>query len=94
MQNPPMPAFPTSTPCRTLLAAIADALSIAPPATARDEVTYLRLSRDRARLAIWACRTVLDRGDDDAGLQSAANRLREQVVQHPDDGYDHSPLSS
>lgn len=46
MSNPPTPAPSASAPCRVLLRAVADALSLPPPATANDEVTYLRLSRD------------------------------------------------
>jgi len=90
-----LPAPPGSTPCRVLILAIAETLTIPPPATHRDEVTYLRLSRDRARLVISACRRVLDdREAGDRDLLIAADTLRGQAADYPADGYDHNPLMS
>ncbi len=77
--------------CRSLLTVIADALTLPPPATARDEVTFLRLSRERARSVVWACRVAQD---DETGLLTAAVRLREQIAEYPDDGCDHHPMGS
>src|SRR6266581_2240950 len=56
--NPPSvpPVPPGSTPLRELCGAIATALTLSAPATQRDELTYLRIMRDRARLALLPCR--------------------------------------
>ena len=94
MSNPPTSAPSDSTPCRVLLSAVADALSLPPPATANDEVTFLRLSRDRARLVIFACRRVLlDREAHDADLLAIAGALREQAAEYPPDLYEHHPMT-
>jgi hypothetical protein len=78
-----------SAACRSLLTVIADALALPPPANERDEVAFLRLSRERARLVVWACRAAQD---DEEGLQTAVVRLREQVAESPDCGYIHHPM--
>jgi len=95
MSNPATPPVPpASTPCRTFLRAVADALTLPPPATDRDEVTYLRLSRERARLVIFACRRLLDdREAGDSELLVIAGSLRGQAADYPADGYDHNPLT-
>jgi hypothetical protein len=54
LPEPPVhPLPPGSTPLRELLAAITAALTLPGPATERDEVTYLRIHRDRARLVLF-----------------------------------------
>jgi|SRR5215470_12729808 len=86
---------PGSTPLRELLSAVNQALTLPPPATARDEVTYLRITRDRSRLVMLTARRLLaDREADDTDLMIAVAQLREQVAQLPDDTYDHHPMSS
>jgi hypothetical protein len=90
-----LPAPPGSTPCRVLLRAISETLTLPPPATHRGEVVYLRLSRDRARLVVSACRRVLDdREAEDRDLLIAADSLRDQAADYPPDGYDHNPLAT
>jgi hypothetical protein len=89
---PPVP--PGSTPLREFACAIAQTLTLPKPATVRDEVTYLRISRDRARLVLAAARRVLrDREieDDPHDLMIVVASLRDQTAQLPDDSYDHSP---
>jgi hypothetical protein len=86
---------PGSTPLRELLTAINQALTLPSPATTRDELTYLRISRDRARLVMLMTRRVLaDREADDVDLMIAVGQLRDQLADYPDSGYDHNPLSS
>jgi hypothetical protein len=90
-----MPAPPDSTPCRVLLRAIADALTLPPPAAHRDEIAYLRLARDRSRLVIAACRRVLtDREAADRDLLAAAAALRDEAAGYPPDGYEHHPMAT
>jgi hypothetical protein len=83
-----------STPLRELAHAVASALALSAPATTRDEVTYLRIYRNRARLVLLGMRKILaDReieGDVRDVMQVVA-ALREQVAQLPDDAYDHRP---
>jgi hypothetical protein len=89
---PPVP--PGSTPLRELVHAIAMALTLPAPATTRDEVTYLRITRDRARLVLLACRKILaDREieDDDRDVMITVISLRDQAASLPDDEYDHAP---
>ncbi len=81
--------------CRTLLAAVVDALDCPPPAGATDESVFVRLRSDRARLALAALRPVLaDRESGPAEMTAAARRLRDGVAACPADGYAHSTLSS
>jgi hypothetical protein len=93
---PPVPPVPPgSTPLRELLRAIVGTLSLPGPATQRDETTYLRLHRDRARLVLFAARRLLaDREADDVDIMIAVDRLRGETMQHPADTYDPHPLSS
>jgi hypothetical protein len=70
------------------------ALTLSAPATQRDELTYLRITRDRARLVLLTCRRVLaDREieDDDRDVMNAVISLRGQAASLPDDQYDHAP---
>lgn len=93
--RPARPVPPGSTPLRELASAVERALTLPAPATQRDEVTYLRIMRDRARLVLLACRRILrDREiEDEAGrdVMAAVAVLRDQVAQLPDDAYDHAP---
>ena len=86
------PVPPGSTLLRELAHVIADALALPAPATTRDELTYLRISRDRARLVLLACRRLLaDREAGDRDVMLAVTSLRDQVAQLPDDSYDYRP---
>jgi hypothetical protein len=92
---PPRMVPPGSTPLRELLSAIDRALTLPGPATTRDELTYLRISRDRARLVMLTARWLLaNREADDTDVLVAVAQLRDQAAQLGDDAYDHHPLSS
>ncbi len=85
---------PGSTPLRELVHAIAQTLTLPNPATTRDEVTYLRIMRDRARLVQLACRRILADREfeaDDRDVMLAVTSLRGQADSLPDDQYDHAP---
>jgi hypothetical protein len=92
---PPVP--PGSTPLREMARAIATALALPRPATTRDELTYLRIARNRARLVQFAMqRIIADREieNDPGDVMAAVTTLREQVAELCDDGYDHAPEPS
>ena len=101
MLDAPLPGRPVrqvppgSTPLRELLGAITAALTLPRPATERDETTYLRIHRDRARLVLFTCRRLLaDREADDRDVMVSVTRLREESAQLADDSYDHAPEPS
>jgi hypothetical protein len=74
--------------------AVAAALALPAPATQRDELTYLRITRDRARLVLLTCRRILaDREieDDERDVMTAVASLRDQAASLRDDQYDHAP---
>ena len=84
---------PGSTPLRELAAAITAALTLPSPAASRDEITYLRLARDRARLVLSACRDILaDREieDDPRDVMVIVCSLREEATRLPSSGYGHA----
>jgi hypothetical protein len=86
---------PGSTLVRELAHAVDQALTLPGPATGRDEVTYLRIMRDRARLTRAAMRRVLtDREADDGDVMCIVISLRDQAAQLGDDTYDHAPEPS
>jgi hypothetical protein len=87
---PPVP--PGSTPLRELAHAVDRALTLPAPATTRDELTYLRILRDRVRLVRHAMRQVLaDREADDSDVMLVVFSLRREAGLMPDDAYDHAP---
>ena len=87
---PPVP--PNSTALREFVHAIERALTLPNPATERDEVTYLRIMRDRSRLVRITCRRILaDREADDRDVMAAVASLRDEAACLPDDQYDHTP---
>jgi hypothetical protein len=95
MSVPPIP--PGSTPLRELAHAVANALTLPGPATTRDEVTHLRITRDRARLVVFAMRRILtdhEIEDDPRDVMAAVSTLRDQVTELRDDTYDHTPAPS
>jgi hypothetical protein len=101
MEDRPSPAAPApvvppgSTPLREFCHAVAMTLTLPAPATLRDEVTYLRITRDRARMVLLACRRVLADREleaDDRDVMAAVFSLRSEAAQLPDDQYDHNPL--
>jgi hypothetical protein len=88
---------PGSTPLRELAHAVATSLTLPTPAITRDELTYLRISRDRARLVVFAMRRILvDREieNDPRDVMAAVSTLRDQVAELRDDTYDHTPAPS
>jgi hypothetical protein len=88
------PVPPGSTPLRELSHAVANALALPRPATTRDELTYLRIARNRARLVQFAMQRILaDREIEDTpgDVMAAVTTLREQVAELRDDAYDHAP---
>ena len=95
ISGPSLPAPvvpPNSSALRELAHAVAAALTLPGPATTRDELTYLRTHRDRARLVLFAMRRVLaDREADDRDVMTIVTALRDQAAQMPGDTYDHSP---
>jgi hypothetical protein len=85
---------PGSTPLREFVHAVAATLALPAPATQRDEVTYLRISRDRARLVLLTCCKILADREieaDDSDIMLAVSSLRDQAAQLGDDQYDHQP---
>jgi hypothetical protein len=91
---PPVP--PGSTPLRELAHAVANALALPGPATTRDELTYLRIRRDRARLVVFAMLRILadhEIENDPGDVMAAVTTLREQVAELCDDAFDHSPAA-
>jgi hypothetical protein len=86
---------PNSSALRELAYAINDALALPKPATTRDELTYLRITRDRARLVRGAMRRILaDSEIEDSDVMAMVASLRDEAAQLPDDTYDHKPLPS
>jgi hypothetical protein len=87
------PVPPGSTSQREMWHAITQALRLPTPATAKDELTYLRISRDRARVVVWTLsRLLADAEADDRDLMHAVAALRDQVSVLPADDYDHHPM--
>jgi uncharacterized iron-regulated protein len=83
---------PGSTPLRELAHAIDQALALPRAATFRDEVTYLRIIRDRARLVRQATRRIADDHEaGDADVMTAVAVLRDETARLRDDSYDHEP---
>jgi hypothetical protein len=69
-----------SSAMRELLAAIVQALTLPASDTTKDELTYLRVSRHRARLVLFACRRLLaDHEADDTDIMIAVGSLRDQL---------------
>jgi hypothetical protein len=92
---PPVP--PASTPLRELAHAVANALTLPKNATTRDELTYLRIGRDRARLVVFAMRRILadhEIENEPGDVMAAVSTLRDQVAELHDDAYDHAPAAS
>ena len=86
---------PGSTTLRELAHAVDQALTLPNRAANRDEVTYLRIMRDRARLVRQAMRRVLaDREADADDVMCIVASLRDETAQLGDDTYDHTPAPS
>jgi hypothetical protein len=93
--GPGAPAvLPGSSALREFCQAIEAALTLAAPATTKDELTYLRISRDRARVVLLGCKRVLA-GDEvnDRDLMSIAASLRDMTTQLPADQYTPNSLT-
>lgn len=86
-----------SSPLREIAHAADQALTLPAPATTRDELTYLRILRDRARLVRQAMREIIadhEIDGDDRSVMVVVGKLRYQVGLLPDDAYDHAPEPS
>lgn len=91
MNSPRRPMPPGSTPLRELAHAVAGALTLPNDVADREEIDYLRASRDRARIVLFAMRRIIadheienDPGDvlavattDDHDLAAATGLLGE-----------------
>ena len=90
-----VPVVPTgSSALREFCRAIEAALTLAAPATTKDELTYLRISRDRARVVLFGCKRVLaDHELDDRDLMAITASLRDLTTQLPVDQYTPNSLT-
>jgi hypothetical protein len=80
--------LPSRSALREFCRAIEAALTLATPATTRDELTHLRISRDRARVVLFGCKRVLAADEvDDRDLMAIAASLRDMITQLPADQY-------
>jgi hypothetical protein len=71
---------PGSTPLRELAHAIAAALTLPNDIVSQSEPAYLRVSRDRARVVLFAMRRVLaDREISDSAIVGIANDIKYQA---------------
>jgi hypothetical protein len=85
---------PGSSALREFCQAIEAALTLAAPATTKDELTYLRISRDRARVVLFGCKRVLaDDEVDDHDLIAIAASMRDMTTQLPADQYTPNSLT-
>jgi len=92
---PIRPVPPGSTPLRELCHAVDQALTLPGPATTRDETTYLRCQRDRARLVRQAMRRLLaDREAGERDVMTAVTMLLAEAARLGDDDYEHAPEPS
>jgi hypothetical protein len=83
---------PGSTPLSELAHAVDQALTLPKPATLADETTYLRITRDRARLVRNAMRRLLaDREAGDQDVMAIVATLRDEAAQLGDDAADYEP---
>jgi hypothetical protein len=86
--------LPGSSALREFCRAIEAALTLTAPATTKDELTYLRISRDRARVVLLGCKRVLaDDHVDDRDLMAIAASLRDMTTQLPADQYTPNSLT-
>jgi hypothetical protein len=86
--------LPRGGALREFCRAIETALTLATPATTKDELTYLRISRDRARVVLFGCKRVLaDHELDDRALMAIAASLRDMITQLPADQYTPNSLT-
>jgi hypothetical protein len=92
--NSAMAVPPGSSALREFCQAIEAALTLATPATTKDELTYLRISRDRARVVLFGCKRVLaDDEVDDRDLIAIAASLRDMTTQLPAEQYTSNSLT-
>jgi hypothetical protein len=69
-------------------------VKLAAPATAKGELTYLRISRDRVRVVLPGCKRVLaDDEVDDRDLLAIAVSVRDMTTEFPADQYIPIPLT-
>lgn len=91
--HPPIRQVPPgSSPLRELAHAIEQALALPKPAILRDELTYLRITRDRARLVRKAVRRILaDHESAGIDVMAAVASLRDETAQLADASPDYEP---
>jgi hypothetical protein len=83
---------PGSTVLRELAHAVEQSLALPKAATQREEVTYLRILRNRARLVQSVMRRITrDRMDEDRDVMLMVTLLRDQVSVLGDDNATHDP---
>ena len=76
-------------PDRQLYTAIVNALDCPPPRTGRDEVTYFRTLRDRARVVLNViARLASDDDVNDMDVLMAADAIQQRVADFPVTAYD------
>jgi hypothetical protein len=84
--------LPGGSALREFCRAVEAALTLAVPATMKDELTYLRISRDRARVVLFGCKRVLaDHELDERDLMAIVASLRDMITQLPADQYTSNP---
>lgn len=90
-----LPVPPGSSPLRELCRVVHDALTLPRPATVRDELTYLRIRRDRSEAVLFAMKRLLkDREAGDRDVMAMVVSLRARIEAIPDDQYGHHPEPS
>jgi hypothetical protein len=92
---PPVP--PGSTPLRELAHAVDRALTLPGLATTRDELCYLRIMRDRARMVRKAMCDIIDDREieaDPCDVMAVVVTLRDEAGQLADDVHDDAPVPS
>jgi hypothetical protein len=86
--------LPGGSALREFCRVIEAALTLATPATMKDELTYLRISRDRARVVLFGCKRVLaDHELDDRDLMAIVASLRDMITPLPADQYTPNSLT-
>jgi hypothetical protein len=95
MPEHPIPHVPpNSTALREVAHAVDAALTLPKPAAERDELTYLRIMRDRARVVRQAMKDILSDREieaDGRDVMAVVGELRAWTEQLSDDQYSHSP---
>jgi hypothetical protein len=84
MNSPRRPMPPGSTPLRELAHAVAGALTLPNDVADREEIDYLRASRDRARIVLFAMRRIIadhELENDPGDVLAVATTIRDYTSQ-------------